>query len=86
MWLQTGFQQTACLNQTDRRLEKKSLDSRGHSEAVLMDLSKLFDTINHELLIAKLHAYGFNKESLELILDYLSNKWERTKIGDNFRS
>ena len=51
-----------------------------------MDLSKLFDTINHELLIAKLHAYGFNKESLELILDYLSNKWERTKIGDNFRS
>ena len=65
---------------------EKSLDSRGHSEAVLMDLSKLFDTINHELLIAKLHAYGFNKESLELILDYLSNKWERTKIGDNFRS
>ena len=51
-----------------------------------MDLSKLFDTINHELLIAKLHVNGFNKESLELILDYLSNKWERTKISYNFRS
>ena len=51
-----------------------------------MDLSKAFDTINHELLIAKLHAYGFNKESLELILDYLSNRWQRTKIGDNFSS
>ena len=34
-----------------------------------MDLSKEFDIINHELLTAKLHAYGFNKESLELILD-----------------
>ena len=52
---------------------RQSLDSRGYCGTVLMDLSKAFDTINHELLIAKLHAYGFNKESLELILDYLSN-------------
>ena len=51
-----------------------------------MDLSKAFDTINHELLIAKLHAYGFNKESLELILEYLCNRWQRRKICDNFRS
>ena len=51
-----------------------------------MDLSKAFDTINHELLIAKLHAYGFNKESLELILEYLCNRWQRRKIFDNFRS
>ena len=33
------------------------------------------DSRGYELLIAKLHAYGFNKKSLELILDYLSNKW-----------
>ena len=39
-----------------------------------MDLSKVSDTINHELLIAKLYAYGFNKESLGLILDYLSSR------------
>ena len=52
-----------------------------------MDLSKAFHTINNELfLIAKVHAYGFNKESLELILDYLSNRWQRIKIGDNFSS
>ena len=46
---------------------RQSLDSRGYSGAVLMDLSKAFATINNELLIAKLHAYSFNKESLELI-------------------
>ena len=40
---------------------RQSLDSRGFSGAVLMDLSKTFDTINHELLIAELHAYGFSK-------------------------
>ena len=51
-----------------------------------MDLSKVVDTINCALLIAKLPAYDFNKESLELTLDYLSNKWQRTKICDNFSS
>ena len=37
---------------------KSILDKKGFSGAVLMDLSKTFDTINHELLIAKLDAYG----------------------------
>ena len=51
-----------------------------------MDLSKAFDTLNHELLIAKLHAYGFGKESLMLLLSYLSNRWERTKTNTSFSS
>ena len=51
-----------------------------------MDLSKAFDTLNHELLIAKLHAYGFGKESLMLLLGYLSNRWQRTKINTSFSS
>ena len=41
---------------------KKVLDKKGIGGAVLMDLSKAFDTIKHDLLIAKLYAYGFNKE------------------------
>ena len=51
-----------------------------------MDLSKEFDTTNHELLIAKLRAHGFAKESLMLLLSYLSNHWQRTKINTSFSS
>ena len=65
---------------------RQSLGSSGYSGAVLMDLSKAFYTINQELLIAKLHAYGFNKESIELTLGYVSNRGQRTKISDNFSS
>ena len=46
---------------------KLSLDDRGFTGGILMDLSKAFDTINHKLLIVKLHAYGFNEDALEII-------------------
>ena len=62
----------------------KVLDDIGYAGAVLMDLSKAFDTINHELLIAKLHAYGFSKEALTLIASYLSDRWQHVKINDTF--
>ena len=65
---------------------KSCLDKKGFCGAILMDLSKAFDTINHELLIAKLHAYGFSKEALTLILSYLTNRWQRVKINATFSS
>ena len=65
---------------------KLSLDKCGFTGVILMDLSKAFDTINHQLLIAKLHAYGFSKDPLQLILDYLSNRCYRTKINASFSS
>ena len=65
---------------------KKILDEKGFCGAVLMDLSKAFDTVNLELLIAKLHAYGFEKSALKLLLNYLSNRWQRTKINKKFSS
>ena len=61
---------------------KKSLDRiGGKMGAVFMDLSKAFDTINHELLIAKLEAYGFGNTALHIVLDYLSDRWQRTKVN-----
>ena len=55
------------------------LDKQGFAGALLMDLSKAFDTINHELLIAKLHAYGFSIDALEVLLSYLQDRWQRVK-------
>ena len=52
-----------------------SLDKGGYAGGVLMDLSKTFDTMDHDLLIAKLCAYGFDKNSLRLIKSYLSDRW-----------
>ena len=64
---------------------KKCLDKRdGIAGAIFMDLSKAFDTINHELLVAKLEAYGFNKNALDILLDYLSDRWQRIKINISF--
>ena len=63
---------------------KLNIDKNGHAGAVLMDLSKAFDTINHELLIAKLGAYGFSKSALKILYDYLSDRWQRTKINTSF--
>ena len=49
-----------------------------------MDLSKAFDTINHELLLAKLRAYGFNKDALKTIHNYLKSRYQRTRINKVF--
>ena len=51
-----------------------------------MDLSKAFDTLNHYLSLAKLHAYDFDRDSLKVLNSYLSNRYKRTKINKSFSS
>ena len=45
---------------------KFCLDKLVFTGALLMDLSKAFDKINHELLTVKLHAYGLSIDALEV--------------------
>ena len=49
-----------------------------------MDLSEAFDTLNYDLLIAKLGAYGFTETSLTYIQSYLRNRLQRTSANNNF--
>ena len=53
---------------------------------ILMDLSKAFETINHEFLVAKLNAYDFSKEKIRLIFSYLNNRKQKVKINKTFSS
>ena len=52
---------------------RRCLDENKVVGAILMDLSKAFDSLAHDLLIAKLHAYGFSHNALTLLLSYLSD-------------
>ena len=65
---------------------KKELDEKGMVATVLMDLLKAYDCILHDLLIAKLNAYGIDSVGLLLISDYLSRRKQRTKIGSSYSS
>ena len=49
-----------------------------------MELSKAFDCLNHELLLAQLHAYRFSRSALAVIHSYLSNRRYRVKINVSF--
>ena len=63
---------------------KAAIDKGGFAGALLMDLSKAFDSLNHELLLAKMYAYGFSRSALTLIHSYLSNRKQRVKINGSY--
>ena len=65
---------------------RKSLDSGGNVGALLADLSKAFDCLPHDLLIAKLHAYGLAMPSLKLLHFHLTKGKQRVKINNTYSS
>ena len=80
-----GYSTQHCLTVMIERW-KSALDKNKIAGALLTDLSKAFDCLNHELLLAKLDAYAFSKTSLALISSYLSERKQRTKINNTFSS
>ena len=65
---------------------KKSADNRKAFNALLTDLSKTFDYLDHKLPIANVNAYGFSLPALKLIHGYLSYRKQRTKINLSYSS
>ena len=62
---------------------RHALDKKKDVGVVAIDLSKVFDPICHNLLLAKLKAYGVQDSALKLIQSYLSGRLERVKCNLN---
>ena len=60
---------------------KRAVDNGKAFGILLTDFSKAIDCLSHELLLAKLHAYGFSISALRLIYSYLAKRKQRTKIN-----
>ena len=83
------FSPSIWIKQETWRTQSEGLDPPligGHAGELLTDLSKVFDCIDHELLIAKLHAYGFDTDALKFIYSYLKGRKQRTKINSSYSS
>ena len=65
-------------------LWKEALDKGTSVGAFFIDLSMAFDTLNHDLLIAKLEAYGFSENPLNYIQSHLQNRLQRRNVNNNF--
>ena len=59
---------------------RQGLDNNKTVGAVLMDLSKAFDCLSHDLIIAKLAAYGLEDRALQIIYSYLKNSKQSVKV------
>ena len=65
---------------------RAQLDNKKVIGTILCDLSKAFDTLPHDLLLAKLNAYGLSHSALTFINSYLSNRKQRCKVGSSYSS
>ena len=59
---------------------KRGIDNEGYVSAIFLDHSKSFDTINHDLMLAKLKAYGFSTNVLNLMHSYLKNRKQKVQL------
>ena len=80
-----GYNTEKCLTAM-LEMWRKALDEKKSAGGILTDLSKAFDCLNHNLLIAKLEAYGLDISALEFIYNYLKERKQRTKVSCSYSS
>jgi len=78
-----GYSAQHCLISMIEKL-KRHLDKKDMFGMILTDLSKAFDCIPHDLLLAKLNAFGLDMNSLKIISSYLSNRKQRVRINNAY--
>ena len=61
---------------------KAKLNNGSKVGVIIMDLSKAFDSLNHDLLLAKLEAYGLDNNAVKFMRSYLTNRLQRCKINN----
>ena len=67
-------------------LWKNTLGKAGYVSAIFMDLSKVLDTLSPRLLIVKLGAYGFERDSLSFMKSYVKDRQQRVCVNNNISS
>jgi len=82
--LQSGFRKnhstcTALTNLFSDLIDSK--DKGKHSTLVMLDYSKAFDSMDHDMLTAKMHFYGFSDDVTEWIRSYLKDRLQVTRLG-----
>ena len=65
---------------------KSATDNKTSFGALLTGLSKAFDCLSHELVIANLNAYGFSMSALRFVHSYLKDRMRRTKLNPEYTS
>ena len=83
MWCPKRVQHPRLSVSHGRKLQK-SINQGNEYGALLPDLSKAFDCLPHDLIVAKLHAYGSLTESLKLVKSYLTERKQKVKMNDQF--
>ena len=84
---QSGFRKNhstdLCLSFLNDKI-LKGFDKGLFTGMILIDLQKAFDTINHEILLGKLHAIGFPEKAVAWFKSYLSNRAFKVNINNHF--
>ena len=82
---QYGFRKNSSTEQAITQITEEianNMQDKYHTCSIFLDLAKAFDTIDHKILLAKLHLYGIRGHAGQLLSSYLSQRTQRTKINN----